>query len=64
MCKKATINKLQSQQKVNFTFQILNRFKMKHLLSLFGVLLTALTLQAQTVDEIITDYYNAIGGAN
>ena len=37
---------------------------MKHLLSLFGVLLTALTLQAQTVDEIITDYYNAIGGAN
>ena len=37
---------------------------MKHLVAFFGIVSCAITLQAQSVDAIIADYYNAIGGAN
>lgn len=37
---------------------------MKQLVAFFWIVSSAITLQAQSVDAIIADYYNAIGGAN
>lgn len=35
---------------------------MKQLVAFFWIVSSAITLQAQSVDAIIADYYNAIGG--
>lgn len=37
---------------------------MKQLVAFFWIVSSAISLQAQSVDAIIADYYNAIGGAN
>ncbi len=37
---------------------------MKHLIAFLWIATCSITLQAQSVEQIIADYYNAIGGAN